>query len=451
MATSLLPAARAPGLKFFLVGFLTLLMAVPLLLVSAVLFERQDYAAEATANIAEGWGGAQTITGPLIAVPYWTLETNFDEKGTPRTIERAATAIFLPDDFKLDATTQTETRARGIFEVNVFRSAVTLAGSFAAPDFAAIGITPARVAWDKAQLILYVGDLRGLTEAASLTWAGRPLSFSPGTLPDTTYAQGMRASVPITGEGGPKRFEITLKLNGTQELFIAPVGVTSTVSIAGDWPHPSFQGAFLPASRQVGADGFAAEWRVPHLARNVPQAMANPNDVFSLLGSAKFGVSFYQPVDFYQTIERALKYAILFVGLGFLIFFLMETLTGARVHAVQYLLVGSAQVVFYLLLLSLSENVGFETAYLWGASATVGLIALYSWSALKSLSRALLVLLLLAGLYSVLYLLLIQEDYALLIGSVATFIALALTMLLTRNVDWYQVAQLPPARAEGQA
>jgi inner membrane protein len=221
-------------------------------------------------------------------------------------------------------------------------------------------------------------------------------------------------------------------------LQFAAAGEETGIVAKGNWPHPSFQGNFLPVAREISAQGFTASWKVPHLARNLPQAQPAPDNLIGGLSQASFGVSFYQPVNFYQLVERALKYAILFIGLAFLSFFLIETLSGSRIHGVQYLLIGAAQVVFYLLLLSLAEQIGFDLAYLWAAGATVVLISAYAWSAFKQSSRALVVFAVLSTLYALLFLLLKQEDYALVIGAAAAFAAIAVTMFVTRNVDWYR-------------
>ncbi|MBP6011282.1 MAG: cell envelope integrity protein CreD [Alphaproteobacteria bacterium] len=435
--------ARSPGLKFLMVGLITLAMAVPLFFVFIALADRQDYARTAAADIARGWGGPQMIGGPALAVPYVVSETQRSADGVVTTVDVRRVAVFLPKVFKADAATTAETRARGIFKVNVFTADVVLSGAFGAPSFTEMGVTPKSIAWDQAVLVLAISDLQGLVENVSVLWgeAKTAVAFRPGMIADLAVYSGINARVPMTAAGGETPFSIALKLRGTSDLQFAAAGEETEVAARGNWPHPSFQGNFLPVTRKIESTGFTAAWKVPHLARNLPQAMPTPENLMNGLNAASFGVSFYQPVNFYLLVERALKYAILFIGLAFLSFFLIETLSGARIHGVQYLLIGGAQVVFYLLLLSLSEQIGFEAAYLAAAVATVALISAYAWSAMKSSSRAMVVFGVLSVLYALLFVLLKQEDYALVIGSAAAFAAIAVTMYVTRNVDWYRTAE----------
>lgn len=433
--------ARSPGLKFLLVALISVAMAVPLFFVFIALMERQDNARTAAADIARGWGGPQWLGGPALAVPYVVAETQRGPDGVVTTIDVRRVAIFLPKTLKADAATRTETRSRGIFDVNVFTADVVVSGAFGAPDFAELSLTPKSVAWDQAVLLLTVSDLQGLAENVSVAWgAGKtPVAFRPGLIAELAAYSGINARVGIApGGGGDTPFSITLKLRGTSDLQFAAAGEDTEITASGNWPHPSFQGNFLPVERTITVEGFSAKWKVPHLARNLPQALAQPDLLPGGMSSASFGVSFYQPVNFYLLVERALKYAILFIGLAFLSFFLIETLSDARIHGVQYLLIGAAQVVFYLLLLSLAEQIGFDLAYLAAAGATVLLITLYAWSALKRAASALVVFAVLSTLYALLFLLLKQEDYALIIGAAAAFAAIALTMFVTRNVDWYR-------------
>lgn len=432
--------ARSPGLKFLLVGLISVAMAVPLFFVFIALMERQDYARTAAADIARGWGGSQILGGPVLAVPYIVTERQENANGTVTFVDVRRVAVFLPKVLKADASTQTQTRSRGIFDVNVFTADVALSGTFGAPSFGELGLTPKSIAWDRASIFLTISDLQGLVENVSVLWgAGQTaVPFRPGLIAELPHLAGINARVPMSAEAGETAFSITIKLRGTSDLQFAAAGEDTEVVMKGNWPHPSFQGNFLPATREISAQGFSATWKVPHLARNLPQSAAIPDNVPGGLSSAIFGVSFYQPVNFYQLVERALKYAILFIGLAFLSFFLIETLSGSRIHGVQYLLIGAAQVVFYLLLLSLAEQIGFDLAYLSAAAATVLLISAYAWSAFKDASQALIVFAVLATLYALLFLLLKQEDYALVIGAVAAFAAIAVTMYFTRNVDWYR-------------
>ncbi len=437
-------AARAPGLKFLLVALITIVMSVPLFFIFIALGDRQDNARTAEADIARGWGGAQMIGGPVLAVPYVVSESTRSAEGAVTTTDVRRLAVFLPKTLTADVSSQTQVRSRGIFNVNVYTADVLLQGVFARPDFAEFGITPKTIAWDQAMLFVSVSDQQGLSENVSVSWgdARTAVTFRPGLAPDFgVNTPGINARVGVNRDGGEIPFDLMIKLRGTGELLLTAAGGETAVTAKGNWPHPSFRGSFLPKVRAISAQGFTASWLVPQIARNLQQAMTTADSVFVGLSSATLGVAFVEPVNFYLLVERALKYALLFIGLAFLSFFLIETLSGARLHGVQYLLIGGAQVVFYLLLLSFAEQIGFDLAYLVAAAATVLLISAYAWSALKSSSRGMVALAVLSVLYALLFLLLKQEDYALLIGASAAFAAVAVTMYVTRNVDWYQSAK----------
>jgi len=431
---------RSPGLKLLLVGLISVVMSVPLFFVFLVLHDRQEYAQAAQFDIARGWGGAQTIGGPALALPYIVAETQRASDGAVTVIDVRRVAIFLPKTLDINASTMTETRSRGIFDVNVYTADLAISGAFTRPDFAEINVVPKAVLWDQAQLLLLVSDAHGLSDNVAVAWGSekRVVAFRPGLTSELPNVSGINARVAMTPDTAEAPFEMTVKLQGSGDLAFAAAGETTTVTAKGNWPHPSFQGNFLPVMREISKSGFTATWKVPHLARNLPQAMATPETLAKGLQLGSFGVAFYQPVKFYQLVERALKYALLFIGLAFLSFFLIEMLSGSRVHAVQYLLIGVAQVVFYLLLLSLAEQVGFDVAYSTAAAATVALISFYAWSALKSVAGALIVFGVLSVIYALLFLLLKEEDYALVIGACAAFAAIAVTMYFTRNLDWYR-------------
>ncbi len=435
--------ARSPGVKFLLVGLVSVAMSVPLFFVYLALVDRQNYAQTATIDIARGWGGSQLIGGPALAIPYLTTETKRMNDGSSTTVDVRRVAIFLPKTLDVTADTKTQTRSRGIFAVNVYTGDVTLRGTFGTPDFGELNVSPKEVQWDRAQILLPISDLQGLSDNVDVKWSAAKtvVAFKPGLIGELSGQPGINARVTATSDSAETPFEIVVKLRGSGSLLFTAVGETTTVNAIGNWPHPSFQGSFLPATREITSKGFTATWKVPHLARNLAQSMPTPENLTLGLDSASFGVSFYQPVNFYQLVQRALKYAILFIGFTFLSFFLIETLSGARVHGVQYLLIGAAQVVFYLLLLSLSEQIGFDLAYSFASAATVALISLYAWSALKNWSGALIVFGVMSVLYALLFLLLNQEDYALVIGSCAAFAAIAATMYFTRNIDWYRATE----------
>lgn len=435
-------AGRSPALKFLLIAFLTILMCVPLFMINAVVWERSSLADMAASDIAQGWGGAQTVAGPVLAVPYIAMEKIWRE-GQKDTIQEPVRrwALFLPEDLAIEAGADAATRARGIFDVTVYESTIKFAGAFGVPDFTRLGVSPASIEWSKAVLFATIQDVRGIAENVTLTYGSNGVArvFEPGLGIGEPGYNGIHAKLDLTGPPTAEiPFSFTVRLNGTGELSFVPVGKDSTVDLKSSWPHPSFRGAFLPASRTIDGKGFSARWSVPYLRRSLPQEADMAGQMLGQLSYGAFGVTFFKPVDFYSLTDRALKYAVLFVGLVFLAFFLIELISGARLHAMQYLLIGLAQAMFYLLLLALAEQVGFSFAYLAAGAATVALTGLYAASVLKSRVRGFAAGAALSAIYGLLFFLLGEEDYALLTGSVALFLALATTMFVTRGIDWYQ-------------
>jgi inner membrane protein len=299
-----------------------------------------------------------------------------------------------------------------------------------------------QVAWDRAALAVGIPDVRGLQERASLTWGERESRFLPGSGRTAVAGPGIHAPLPALdgvapGERIPFSFELVLR--GSGELRFLAAGEETRVSMASSWASPSFDGAFLPARRKVTRDGFTAAWRVPYFGRSYGQTWTGDEVTAEQLTGSAFGVSLVLPADAYQQTERSVKYAVLFILLTFGTFFLLELLSPERLHAVQYLLVGFALCVFYVLLLALGEHLGFGLAYAAAAAATAILVAGYSRSILGSRRWAAVVLAALAVLYGYLYVLLRLEDFSLLLGALGLFAAIALLMRLTRHLDWHSL------------
>lgn len=440
--------------KLAALALLVLLLLIPVSSVTDLIRERMGRQAEVAAEIAGSWGGAQTLSGPILAVPYSvtvehvTVHERGDdpdpEERTVRRTEETYTRVLyaLPSNLSWQAEIEPEIRYRGLFEVVVYEARLTVSGVFERPSIEG----PAErleVHWDRAALLLGVPDVRGLQKRARLRWSDREIDFLPGTGGGELLASGIHAPLGDWGDGPPGEavpFGFELDLRGSGDLFFVPVGEETRVEMSSPWPSPGFGGAFLPREREIRPEGFTASWSVPHFARDYGQVWSDEQRAAGRLAASAFGVSLVLPADAYQQTERSVKYAVLFILLTFGTFFLLELLSPERLHAVQYLLVGFALCVFYVLLLALGEHLGFNLAYLLAATATVGLIGGYSWSILASGRRAAVVLGALAALYGLLYLLLKLEDYALLFGAVGLFAALALAMRLTRHLDWYSLS-----------
>jgi inner membrane protein len=428
------------ALKMVVIGVLILALMIPLFMVGNLVSERQQRHDAVTAEVASTWGRAQTLGGPVLIVPYHVYGR--DEKGNLLTWTQQAT--FLPEALKADGRILPEKRSRGIFDVVVYRTDLRLSGIFQKPSFADWGIPAADILWDQAYLAIGIPDMRGIRRGVQLQWAGKMLDLSPGGGVEGLWASGLR--VPIAGlakalEGETWDYNFDMTLNGSQSLTFLPFGKQTTVTLHSGWPSPSFGGAFLPESRRVTSKGFEATWNVPYFGRSYPQRWrseeAEKVAPQAVVDASGFGVQLFLPVDIYQKTERSVKYGILFILLTYLTFFLYEIFSPFALHPMQYLLVGSALCLFYVLLLSISEHVPFGPSYVIASVATVGLIAGYAAAILRGRLRALGVGAALTGLYSYLYVLLQAEDYALLLGSIGLFLILALVMYITRKLDWY--------------
>lgn len=449
---------RSPAFKFLLIGVLILLLSIPLVLVWGLVSERQMRASEVRFEVGRMWGGEQTLTGPALVVPY-VIERVEQENGRQVSVQIERRAVFLPEHVDIAGTTNSELLHRSIYDVPVYRAETTIKGRYTASSIDQVTSGALSVRWSDAVLLLGVTDVAALKEASSLEIGPDRLSFEPSIgVPNSATMSGIHVrltdarslqSAATTGRVLPA-FDFTFKLSfsGTGALRFTPAARETAVSLASDWAHPSFSGAFLPVERAVRPDGFTASWTVPHLARSVPQAWDIAEQGPDRLVSYAFGVDFYVPVDFYDLVNRALKYGLLFVSAAFMAVFLLELTAGRNVHPVQYLLVGTAMVFFFVLLLSLAEHLGFGLAYLVASIATGGMLSLYVSKALATPSKGLVMLGLFAVLYGLLYLVLRLEDYALLAGAIAGFVMLTATMFLTLRVDWSgagMVPEKPPA------
>ncbi|HKV08523.1 MAG TPA: cell envelope integrity protein CreD [Thermoanaerobaculia bacterium] len=425
--------------KLFVIGFLILLFLIPLGMVDSLVRERAQRRTEAAAEVASTWGSRQILGGPVLVVPY--LQHGKDEKGKP--VTWVSTASFLPETLKVEGRIVPERRSRGIFESVVYRADLRWTGVFARPSFDTWHVAPEDVVWRDAYLTVGVPDMRGIRTALKLDWSDRELPLEPGGAEDGLWTSGLRVKIPGLAEsqaGERYAFAFDLGINGSEALQILPLGKQTSVALKSDWPDPKFTGAFLPESRTVTGTGFSALWNVSYFGRSYPQQWrqdeaARLASMESLQASA-FGVELFLPVDIYQKTERSTKYGALFLVLTFLTFFLYEVFNPFSLHPLQYLLVGAALCLFYLLLLSISEHAPFAFAYLVAAAATVLLIGSYSAAILRGRLRALVMTCVLGLLYGYLYVLLQLEDYALLLGSLGLFATLALVMYVTRKIDW---------------
>ncbi|WP_299476504.1 cell envelope integrity protein CreD [uncultured Roseibium sp.] len=436
----------SPAVKFVLIGVLTFLLLIPSVFVWILVEERSDRASEVARDIARSWGGTQQINGPYLVIPFTeTFTTGLGDKLKTETVQR--TAVLFPERLTVEGDITVEERKKSIYALPVYKGRMNLGGAFASPPenmFEPKHGGTIDVAADKAVLVVGISDVRALKSEIALALDGsRPVPFEPGLGPLAMSAgrhvygaiapSGINTSVtPATWRKGFS-FDIPLQLNGSTAIYFAPAGQTTKVALKSDWPHPGFTGAFLPETRSISDSGFEADWTIPYLARGIPKVLET-NQV--PLQNKLLGVKFVEPVNFYQTISRSLKYAIGFISLTFLAVFVLEMRSGWRFHWIQYALVGLALIIFYVMLLAFAEHVGYGTAYLIAGAAATLLNAFYIGTSLKSRVAGLVMLVVLGSIFAILFALMREQDYALLIGSVIAFIALAITMFVTQRIDW---------------
>ncbi|WP_411340711.1 cell envelope integrity protein CreD [Sphingopyxis sp. J-6] len=458
---------RSPGVKLVIAVLIAVALMVPLLMVYGLLWDRQQQAETAQASIGQGWGGQQTIAGPVIVIPYRATETQtVTENGrdVTRSVNMIRNLYLSPQSNKAEVTIKPEKRKKAIYETVVYESQIAGSAEFVLPaDIARYGVTREALMLDRAEVRLGVSDARGLVDGNSLSVDGTPLALQPGKGLLSTGNSGTFAFVDWSA-AAPMKVDYRIGVRGLGDFKLIPRGVDTRWTVKSSWPNPSFGGDFLPAKRNVTGSGFTATYAIPNLAlgqaqvltgdlsppvttsyggrgyaESVPVEVAAAADGVSEAsgGTAKaVAISLIEPVDLYSQVDRSIKYGFLFIGFTFVAFLMFDIIAGARVAAAEYLLTGVALVLFFVLLLAFAEVIGFTPAYLLASAAIIGLLAAYSAAVLKSWKRARFLAAMLIGLYALLYVLLNLEAYSLLIGSVLMFFALAGVMYMTRNIDW---------------
>lgn len=417
-------------IKGSLISTLILLMLIPAAFIEKLVNEREARQAQVIAEVSSKWANAQTVTGPVLIIPYLYSYKASDNK----IITVKKMAHFLPEHLHINGSVSPEVRKRSLYQVTLYRSELKLEGDFTALPLAKLGIDANSLLLNEARILFGIDDARGLEEEVAIRWNDSNQKLEAGVPENGAIKSGMSVPISLNPALG-NTFSISMRLRGSGNLYFSPVGKITEVSLHSTWPHPAFDGKYLPdTTASISAKGFNAHWKVLAVSRSFPQSWRdNPVD----LESASFGVRLIQPADGYAKTERSVKYAILFIALTFIVFFFLEIIQKRLVHPLQYLLVGFALCLFYTLLLSISEYTNFNIAYAIAASATVGLIGLYVQSVFNNKKTALGFSTALAGLYSYIFILIQLEDYALLFGSIGLFIILAVLMYFSRKIDWY--------------
>jgi len=441
--------SRSMGVKLILVCTLALLATIPALFVGRLVEDRTQRAAEVVREISHLVGGQQTFLGPTLAIPY-TIPPQFEHD-----VAKHGIYVVFPTRASGGITTTTEERRRSLFKVPVFQADLNLKAAFdlaGAPSAAPQG---AELDWNRAEILVGVSDARGALADATLAIAEESSALVPAEIvQDISIGGDQRRPIKLTLFGAKAgsmakpnaQFAVTstLRFSGAQRIAVLAYGKTTRLAMKGAWPSPGFDGGFLPISRSVSSKGFSAEWSVPFIARGT--RAEGPLDSIRGLDTTALGVSFIEVADPYQSVNRSLKYVLLFLGLIFLSFFIFEVTTGKRVHPAQYILVGTAQIIFYLLLLSFAERIGFDFGFLLAGAATVVLLSTNAGWIFASVAHGMRALATFTLLYGLIYLMLRLEDNALLAGAIASFVAVAAAMYFTRGIDWYSPASMIGAR-----
>jgi len=431
---------RSMGMKFLIVCCLALFMSIPGFFVDSLVDERTGRAAEVASEISNAVGGPQTLLGPTLAIPYTISATG------PTDIPHTGTYFVSPSTANATLNTTTEERRRSLFRVPVFKAGVHLEAAFDLTGIPTNAPAGAQLDWSRAEFIVGLSDARGALSDATLIAGGKLSTLLPArTAPTLSLSPDGPGHLQLTLLGGSAaplaapdaKFSVTtnLSISGARHLAVLAYGKSTQVAMQGDWRSPGFDGGFLPVQRDLSPTGFTANWNVPFIARGV-RGEGRLDDITPLHDTA-LGVTFVESADTYQSVTRSLKFILLFLGLVFLTYFVFEITAAKRIHPAQYVLVGVAQTIFYLLLLSLAERIGFDLGFLIAGSATVLLLsanAKWVFASNRQGARAFVVFTL---LYGMTYMLLRLEDNALLVGAIASFLVVTAVMYATRNLNWY--------------
>jgi len=449
---------RSPAWKLALAVVVGLALSIPLFSVYLLAWDRESQSRQATDSITSGWGAPQALAGPVLVIPYRAnaAETVIEGgRSVTRTREVMRELTLAPEAVDLTTDVAPEVRERSIYQAVVYQARVAGRARFAfPPDLARTGVTLAQLDMSRAELRFGISDPRGLAANPRVSAAGHPLRLQPGG--GSSGGRGFFAWIDVAGLATkPLAVDFAFTVRGNAALSLAPQAGDTRWSVRSKWPHPSFAGDFLPTARRVQDNGFDATYRIGNLAlgrslvstadagaSNMIERVPPPSRMPVTSAGGPDGnvqtaqISLIQPVDLYSQVNRATKYGFLFIGFTFLALLMFDVIGGVRVSAVEYLLMGAALVMFFVLLLAFAEVIGFTPAYILASAAVAGLNTAYAAAVLKSWRRAAFVGGLLIGLYAVLYVLLSLEAFALLIGSLLSFAALAGVMYATRRIDW---------------
>lgn len=416
-------------ISFILV--LMLLLLLPISWIQGLITERETLQATVKEDINSSWGREQTLTGPVLCIPY-TVPSTGGEKGVVEHV-----LFYTPEQLDVVAKAATELRTKGIFSTVVYASTNRLEGTFDLSNLpTGHGIV---YQFHKATLIMGLTDPTSVTEGVKIQWNGAAQRANIGVKYSTFVHNGFHSSVPIQGEQTSYPFSVTFGVRGASGINFVPSGKNTTVAMSSDWISPSFTGKQLPNTREISDAGFTANWSTSEFNRPFADYWSDQEVTYANIQTS-FGVDLLQTANYYQQNMRTAKYAFLVIGLSFLVFFFYEVMMGIRIHPIQYIMIGLSLVIFYSLLLSITEHAGFGIAYFISSVSVVTLVAFYTYSIVKKIKPVVMLISLFTLLYVYIYIILQLEDYALLAGSAGLFFILALIMTISRKIDWYRMS-----------
>jgi len=421
-------------IKSFFIGFLILALLIPTFFIMFLVTDREKRRTEVIQEVSSKWAGMQTVTGPFLAIPYYQ-----DVKSSNDVVTTVKKFMFLlPEELHINGSISPTIKHRSIFQVPVYSSSMALTGKFKINRPDKLPVAMSLLHFDEAVVCIGISDFKGIGESLQLKWNDTVSSFETG-LPDIEWlSQGISTQLKLTADdllNGNSNFSVNLSLKGSERLYVTPFGNSTQVNIESKWTNPAFDGKYLPDTNTVTEKGFTAQWKVLQYNRSYPQYFTGISNSY-IINESAFGINLLQPVDAYGQTMRSVKYAVLIIALTFFVYFFLEIYYRRKVHPLQYVLIGFALVIFYTLLLSISEYVHFAWAYLTASLATVLLIGWYTKSIFKSWPVVLLFSLILSLLYLFIYVIIQLQDNALLFGSIGLFVLLAIIMHFSRKVNW---------------
>jgi inner membrane protein len=427
-------------IKLSFIGVLILILLIPSTLVQNLITERAGRQDEIIKDVSDKWSSEQLIQGPVLVIPYKKRVKYLDEKNSEAEKDVIDNLYVLPDNLRIKADLQTQILHRGIFDVVVYNTNVKVSGNFAKADLNALNLSPSQLLLDRVKVCFSISDLKGLKTNPVIKAAGQQSQAEPTFNGQSAFSNGLQAVINLAAfKDNQVDFDYSLDLKGSQELSFLHLGKTTEVEASGNWGNPSFDGRYLPDTRKVDNNRFSAKWKVLYYNRPYPQQWVG-ND--TLLNNPKkeqdatFGIKLRIPVDQYQKTMRTSKYSLLIIMLTFISLFLTEVIRKHKVHVFNYILIGAAMIIYYSLLLSFSEQIGFNAAYLVASVATVVLITAFIASLIKNRNAALLFGFILSVFYTFIFVIIQLEDLALIFGSIALFIIVAMLMYFSRKINW---------------